>query len=99
MNNLSEHVVKAWVSGFGVDVPRGVTAPAPEAIEKAAAALKPPLVVKAYGPGLIHKSDAGAVRLNLPSAAEAASAAADMLATLGANGVEAEGFLVEEQAE
>ncbi|WP_329519930.1 acetate--CoA ligase family protein [Spirillospora sp. NBC_01491] len=98
MSPLPEHVVKAWISGFGVGVPRGATAPAPEALEAAAQDLAPPLVVKAYGPGLLHKSDAGAVRLGLGSARAAAGAAAEMLDALTAAGIEPAGFLVEEQS-
>ncbi|MFG1999466.1 acetate--CoA ligase family protein [Spirillospora sp. NPDC048911] len=98
MSHLPEHVVKAWVSGFGVDVPRGATAPAHEGLEAAAEGLAPPLVVKAYGPRLLHKSDAGAVRLNLDSAGTAAAAAAEMLSSLAGQDIVPDGFLVEEQA-
>jgi acyl-CoA synthetase (NDP forming) len=99
MSNLPEHVVKGWVSGFGVTVPRGVTASDPESLAAAASGLTPPLVVKAYGPGLVHKSDSGAVRLRLSSPAGAAEAAAEMLVSLTAQGVVPDGFLVEEQSE
>ncbi|GAB2808010.1 acetate--CoA ligase family protein [Actinocorallia aurea] len=92
--HLPEHAVKALVSGFGVRVPRGAHVPADGDVRAAAAELTPPLVVKAYGPELLHKSDAGAVALGNASAEEAAEAAAAMLA----RGVSAEGFLVEEQA-
>ncbi|WP_067828963.1 acetate--CoA ligase family protein [Actinomadura kijaniata] len=95
---LPEHAVKAWIAGFGVAVPRGATATAHAELEAAAAGLAPPLVVKAYGPGLLHKSDAGAVRLGLGSAAAAAAAAAEMLDSLAARGIVPDGFLVEEQA-
>ncbi|MBW8483704.1 acetate--CoA ligase family protein [Actinomadura sp. PM05-2] len=99
MSALYEHEAKDWIGGFGVAVPRGATAAGPAGVEAAAGGLTPPLVVKAFGPGLVHKSDAGAVRLGLGSAAEAAEAAAAMEADLAAHGVEAAGFLVEEQAE
>ncbi|MFC5181067.1 acetate--CoA ligase family protein [Actinomadura harenae] len=99
MNHVPEHQVKAWISGFGVSVPRGATASAPDGLEAAAAELTPPLVVKAFGPGLLHKSDAGAVRLGLGSAGSAAEAAAGMLEALTAKGIVPDGFLVEEQAE
>ncbi|MBO2446774.1 acetate--CoA ligase family protein [Actinomadura barringtoniae] len=98
MSHLPEHIVKAWVSGFGVSVPRGATASTPEGLEAAAGGLAPPLVVKAYGPRLLHKSDAGAVRLNLNSAGTAAAAAAEMLASLAGQDIAPDGFLVEEQA-
>lgn len=92
MTNQPEHAVKEWVARFGIAVPRGVTGGDPSR-------LTPPLVVKAYGPGLVHKSDAGSVRLNLPSAEAAAQAAAEMRAALTAQGIAVDGFLVEEQAE
>ncbi|GAA3444988.1 acetate--CoA ligase family protein [Planomonospora venezuelensis] len=68
------------------------------AVAGAARELVPPLVLKAYGPGLVHKSDAGAVRLALGGAAEAGTAAAGMLESLLAQGITPGGFLVEEQA-
>ncbi|MQY02912.1 acetate--CoA ligase family protein [Actinomadura macrotermitis] len=96
MNAIPEHEAKAWIGGFGVAVPRGATARTPAELEAAAGGLTPPLVVKAYGPGLVHKSDAGAVRLNVGSPG---AAAAEMLGALAAQGIEPAGFLVEEQAE
>ncbi|MCW2946541.1 MAG: CoA-binding domain protein [Actinoallomurus sp.] len=92
---IAEHRVKEFVSGFGVAVPRGTTAAGPDDVADAAAGLTPPLVVKAHGPGLVHKSDAGAVRLGLRSPAEAARAAAGMRAELGDR---VDGYLVEEQS-
>ncbi|MFD0691383.1 acetate--CoA ligase family protein [Actinomadura fibrosa] len=98
MTTLPEHAVKAWISGFGIAVPRGAAVPGPDAVEAAAADLTPPLAVKAYGPALVHKSDAGAVRLGLTSALAAADAAAEMRAALASAGIVPDGFLVEEQA-
>ncbi|GAA0364085.1 acetate--CoA ligase family protein [Actinoallomurus spadix] len=95
---VAEHVVKDLVSGFGIAVPRGATARAAEDVAAAAGGLAPPLVVKAYGPGLVHKSDAGAMRLGLGSPAEAARAAAAIGAALAGAGSVVEGYLVEEQA-
>jgi acyl-CoA synthetase (NDP forming) len=89
---VPEHDVKRWVAGFGVPVPRGVVALSPDAVEAAAAELRPPLVVKAFRPGLVHKSDAGAVRLGCASPAEAARVAAELSA------LSPTGYLVEEQA-
>lgn len=99
MSNLPEHAVKKWVSGFGVAVPRGVTATAPETIGAAAGGLTPPLVLKAYGPELVHKSDSGAVRLGLASAQDAVQAAVEMRDAVERKGIAVDGFLVEEQAE
>jgi acyl-CoA synthetase (NDP forming) len=98
LSALPEHAVKAWISEFGVAVPRGVTVPVDGSVEAAASALTAPLVVKAYGPGLLHKSDSGAVRLHNASADDAAQAAAEMLLELRKNDIEPDGFLIEEQS-
>ncbi|NUT12548.1 MAG: CoA-binding protein [Nonomuraea sp.] len=88
--NAHEHEVKALVRAAGIAVPRGVVvrdldfAPAGKLAE--------PLVLKAFGPGLVHKSEAGAVRLGL-RAADLPDVAAEMCSRL-----DVEGFLVEEQA-
>jgi acyl-CoA synthetase (NDP forming) len=91
-----EHEVKAWVAELGVPVPRGVTVATPAEVATAAAGLRPPLVVKAFWPGLVHKSDVGAVRLGNPSAAAACVAAARMADELRDHSPA--GYLVEEQA-
>lgn len=99
-----EHEVKALIGEAGVPVPRGVVVPLSPAVTSgsdtgsdggfaAAAGLAEPLVLKAFGPGLLHKSEAGAVRLDLRFD-ELGPAAAEMAARL-----RPAGFLVEEQAE
>jgi acyl-CoA synthetase (NDP forming) len=87
-----EHEVKALLSEAGVPVPRGVVV-LPGQDFRAVAALAEPLVLKAFGPGLVHKSDAGAVVLGLRRA-ELPAAAAEMRSRVP----ELAGFLVEEQA-
>jgi acyl-CoA synthetase (NDP forming) len=78
---LFEPESKASLAAFGLTVPAGrVASNAAEAVA-AANALGYPVVLKALG--IAHKSDAGAVRLNLANAAEVERAAAD-LAGLGA---------------
>src|SRR4029077_9176129 len=62
-------------------------------VEVAARGLRPPLALKA---GLLHKSDAGGVRLGLDHAA-VGGAALEMEATLRAAGTIPSGWLVEEQ--
>jgi acyl-CoA synthetase (NDP forming) len=79
--------VKARLRELGVAVPRGVSGTeVPDA-----SALRPPLVLKAFGPGIVHKSDVGAVQLGLRHT-DLAAAAADMRERLTVSG-----FLVEEQ--
>ena len=102
---LPEHEVKALLRESGVRVPRGIVLRATDgdptvgdgAVDDAVRRLAGPLVVKAYGPDLVHKSEAGAVALGL-SHAEVPTAVAAMRARLAGQGIDVAGFLVEEQA-
>lgn len=77
---LAEHEAKAALAGFGVPIPqRRVVDPA-HAVE-AADAIGYPVVIKATGRALQHKSELGAVVLDVRDA-EAVAAAARRLATL-----------------
>lgn len=60
---LSEVEAKSLLARAGVSVPRGASAPDLAALAPMAAALTAPLALK--GLGFAHKSEAGAVRLNL----------------------------------
>ncbi|WP_188194543.1 acetate--CoA ligase family protein [Nonomuraea sp. SYSU D8015] len=97
--SVYEHEVKALLSEAGVPVPRGVVVPVSRGDSvrdlnfAAAGELAEPLVLKAFGPGLVHKSDAGAVVLGL-RAADLPAAAAEMRSRVP----DVAGFLVEEQA-
>jgi acyl-CoA synthetase (NDP forming) len=71
---LTEHDAKAALAAYGVRVPRSAVVRARDAAG-AAEALGFPVVLKAAGPGLAHKSEAGGVVLNVRSVAEAAEAA------------------------
>ncbi len=62
---MDEDEGKAWLASHGIPVPRGVAAATLDELRARAGALQPPLVLK--GLGIAHKSEAGAVRLNLPS--------------------------------
>ena len=76
---------------------RSVAADRPSEIPDALRSLSPPFAVKAFGPDLIHKSDLGAVKLGIVSAADAIREAETMAARLVANGVTPTGFLIEQQ--
>lgn len=95
---LPEPEVKRLLGGVGVCVPAGRVARDAAEVASAAAGLGAPLVVKAVVPGLVHKSEVGAVRTGLADAAAAQRAAAEMAGALAARGLAPEGFLVEEQA-
>ena len=82
---VPEHEVKALLHDAGVRVPAGVVWGVGDP-----GILRGPLVLKAFGSGIVHKSDVGAVRLGLRHD-ELEAAVAEMAAR-----VVAEGFLVEE---
>jgi acetate---CoA ligase (ADP-forming) len=71
---LSEHEGKAALAAFGVRTPRGKLVSATAAAE-AARALGFPIVIKASGAHLAHKTEVGGVVLNIRSETEAHSAA------------------------
>src|SRR5580692_5632852 len=71
---LAEHEGKAALAACGVRVPRGHLVPAVAAAE-AAVALGFPVVIKASGAHLEHKTEVGGVVLNVRTEADARSAA------------------------
>jgi acetyl coenzyme A synthetase (ADP forming)-like protein len=83
---------------YGIPLVESRLAATAAEVASAAADLGGPVAVKAYGAGLLHKSEAGAVALSLsgPEAAEAAAQA--MAGRLRAAGLEPEGFLVQRMA-
>ncbi|MCU1429932.1 MAG: hypothetical protein JWL83_3932 [Actinomycetia bacterium] len=95
---VPEHVVKRVLRGLGAVVPDGACVTAIADLATAAAKLRTPLVLKAWGDGIVHKSDVGGVRLGL-DATSIGAAATEIVAAVAAHGLEVKGFLVEEQAE
>src|SRR5271166_4238429 len=79
IRTLGEDEAKAALAKFGVPVGRSISGPA-RAAESAASSLGFPVVIKAIGAHLEHKTEVGGVVLNVRSAAEAASAAARLAA-------------------
>jgi acyl-CoA synthetase (NDP forming) len=72
--NLAEHDGKAALAAHGVRVPRSSVV-RPQDAAAAAEALGFPVVIKAAGAALEHKSDVGGVLLNIATAAQASEAA------------------------
>jgi acyl-CoA synthetase (NDP forming) len=68
---------------FGIPVLPGRVVTSLDDAVSAAGALGYPAVLKAADPDLVHKSDVGGVRLNLPDAASVASAYAEIVAGVG----------------
>jgi acetyl coenzyme A synthetase (ADP forming)-like protein len=56
-----------------------------------------PIVLKAFGEGLVHKSEAGAVAMGLADGTELMSAFGTMERRLAEGGIRAEGFLLQRQ--
>ena len=69
----------------------------PQAAGVAAAAIGGAVALKAIGPGIVHKTEIGAVRLDLSGAEQVEAAAAEIDSALAARDLEREAFLVQEQ--
>jgi acetyl coenzyme A synthetase (ADP forming)-like protein len=80
---------------YGIRVARWLQAADPEAAGQAAAELGGSLALKAIVPGLVHKTEAGAVRVGL-AAGEVVAAALEMTETLRGAGHDPLGFVVQE---
>jgi acyl-CoA synthetase (NDP forming) len=79
---LDEWQGKQLLAGFGVAVPGGKLAGTPPEAARVAGTLGYPVVIKAMGPALAHKSEHGAVELNLHDPIDV-EAAATRMAGLG----------------
>jgi acetyl-CoA synthetase len=77
--SLSEADGKQALAAFGVPVPQGRVVAA-GAVAEAVASLRFPVVIKAVGAHLEHKTEVGGVVLNVRSTAEAAAAGARLAA-------------------
>ena len=66
---MNEAEGKAIVQSFGVDIPKGAVTHT-DGLTAVAEVIGYPVVLKMIGPGLEHKTEAGAVAVNLKSAAE-----------------------------
>jgi acetyl-CoA synthetase len=74
VRSLTEHVGKAALAGFGVSIPRSRVV-APRDVAGAAQDVGFPVVIKATGAHLEHKSELGAVVVNVRTIADAEAAA------------------------
>ena len=72
-----------------------MAAGSPEEAGAAANELGGPVALKAVAPRLVHKTEAGAVRLGLDDAEAVQAAAAEMSAAVAAEGYTVDGFLVQ----
>lgn len=95
---LPEPVGKQLLRHYGVPVPAGTAVDGPADAGAAAARCAGPAVLKVVSPTLVHKSDAGGVRVGLGSPAEVVAEARAMTLRMNTAGHRVDGFLVEELA-
>ena len=95
---LGPESVRELMDCYGVRLLEARIASTPAEAAAAAAELTTPVALKAFGPGILHKTEAAAVALGLRDPSEVEAAAAAMAGRLGAGGINAEGFLVQRMA-
>ena len=95
---LDEQAGKALLAEFGVAVPSSVMVAGADEVAQKTTSLKFPVVVKVMSPDILHKSDAGGVKVGLQSAAEVESTIRAMMRQPAIAAARIDGFLVEEMA-
>jgi acetyl coenzyme A synthetase (ADP forming)-like protein len=83
------------LSCYGIPMVETRLADSPRAAGREAGRLGSPVALKAIVPGLLHKSDAGAVRLDLIGESAVERAATEMAATLEQSGHRVAGYVVQ----
>ena len=79
-------------------MPKTTVVKGPDEVERALKGLTLPVVVKVVSPDILHKSDAGGVRVNLRTADEVRDAIRTMSALPKIKSAHVEGWLIEEMA-
>ena len=76
---LDEFAGKQLLASFGISVPKSAVIKGADEAAAAFTKLTPPLVLKIMSPDILHKSDAGGVKVNLKSAAEVEDAIREIM--------------------
>ncbi|HEY6709359.1 MAG TPA: GNAT family N-acetyltransferase, partial [Actinomycetota bacterium] len=92
---LAPDQVARLLACYGLPVAEWRLAGSPEEAAAAAAERGGPVALKAVAPRLVHKTEAGAVRLGLAGGDQVRAAADDMAEAVAAQGYVVEGFLVQ----
>ena len=95
---LDELAGKKLLASFGVTVPKSVIVQDAMSAAAAIARLKPPFALKIMSPDILHKSDAGGVKIGLKNGAEVEQAIKAMAVLPAIKSAHVEGFLIEEMA-
>jgi acyl-CoA synthetase (NDP forming) len=95
---LDEAAGKQVLANLGVAVPKSLIIQDVNAAAQACAGLRPPLALKIVSPDILHKSDAGGVKVGLKNAAEVEDAIRAMMREPAIANARVDGFLLEEMA-
>ena len=95
---LDELAGKQLLASFGVPVPKSLIIQDVTEAVAACGKLRPPLALKVVSPDVLHKSDAGGVRIGLQNAGEVGEAIRAMMKLPAIANARIDGFLVEEMA-
>ncbi len=95
---LDEAAGKALLAQHGVAVPKTVVVKSPDDVDAALKGLALPVVVKVVSPDILHKSDAGGVRVGLKTPHDVREAIREMAMLPKISSARVDGWLVEEMA-
>lgn len=95
---LDESAGKSLLAAYGINVPQTLTVKNAAEVDAAFAKLKPPVVVKIMSPDILHKSDAGGVKVGLKSSDEVKEAISAMSVLPKIKDARIDGYLIEEMA-
>ena len=84
---LTEHAAKQFLASYGIPIPREALTPHADAAADAATHLGFPVVVKASGARLQHKTEVGGIALNLRTAEEVRRESRRLAAIPGCDGL------------
>jgi acyl-CoA synthetase (NDP forming) len=96
--SLDEQAGKALLAAYGIDVPHSTIVRDAAEAAQVFSTLRAPLVVKVVSPDILHKSDAGGVRVGLASAAAVEAAIDEMAQQPAIRAAQVDGWLIEEMA-
>jgi len=97
---LREYEARRWLSGYGLGGAGDVLADTPDAAIAAAEGMGYPVVLKIQSPDILHKTEVGGVRVNLPDAAAVRAAFGDIVSNTAVHAPAArvDGVLVQKMA-